>query len=426
MATPAAHSPYPRHAQASSAAPSRPALVLASACCGVFVGFGSLLIFTFGVFLKPLTAAFGWSRTEVSFAFTLTALTVAVSSPVLGRLLDRYPARRIILPCVVVYAFGFASLSLLTAHIAHLLIVFVLLGLVGNGTTQLGYARVVSMWFDRSRGRALAAVMAGSGAGSMVFPPLAQALINAYGWRIAYALLGALILVLGVPLTAAFLYEPADPVSRSASGSQDVPSTAPKPILGFPFFALLTGLLLFSLATNGLNTHWSALMTDRGIPAELAATVLSVAGFATLFSKLTTGYLLDRFFAGRVAAYLFAACAAGFLVILASNGTWGTKIWPEMLGALLVGAGMGAESDAVPFLLTRYYGLRRFSELYAYTWSVYAVAGALGPLLMGQLFDRTGSYHNAMILFLALLLVSAALFGSLPEYSPLPRQPNCS
>ncbi len=192
------------------------ALVLITACCGVFVGFGSVLVFTFGVFLKPLSNTFGWTRGQISLAFTVAALSVALCSPLIGHLLDRFPARRIILPCTAIYGIGFASLGLLTPHIGHLLGVFIALGIIGNGTTQLGYARVVSAWFDRSRGRALAAVMAGSGAGSIVFPPVAQALISAYGWRTAYAILGGFILLLGLPLAAAFLYEPEDSVTARA------------------------------------------------------------------------------------------------------------------------------------------------------------------------------------------------------------------
>src|SRR3954453_8507041 len=82
---------------------NRRALVLLTACCGVFVSFASIVVYTFGVFLKPLAAAFGWSRAEVSLAFTCTALTVAACSPFIGRLLDRFPARRIVIPCTAIY-----------------------------------------------------------------------------------------------------------------------------------------------------------------------------------------------------------------------------------------------------------------------------------------------------------------------------------
>lgn len=388
-------------------------LVLLTAWCGVFVSFASVVVYTFGIFLKPLTAAFGWSRGEVSFAFTLAALSVAACSPLIGRLLDRFPARRIVIPCVAIYGIAFSSLAFLTAHIAHLLCVFVVLGIVGNGTTQLGYARVVSAWFDHERGRALAAVMAGSGLGSMVFPSVAQALISAYGWRVAYGALGAVILVLGLPLAAAFLYEPAAPPTEEHLESErgQTHSSIWQAVANPRFLAIVGALLLFSFATNGLNTHWAALLTDCGFPAALAAAVLSVAGLAALLSKLSTGYLLDRFFAGRAVAGLLLACAAGFLAVL-----YGRSGWLAFAAAILVGVGMGAESDAVPYLLTRYFGLRRFSELYGYTWCAYAVAGALGPWVMGSMFDHTHSYRAVLFASLGMILVAAMLFAALPKY----------
>jgi predicted MFS family arabinose efflux permease len=385
--------------------------VLLTACVAVFVGFGSLFISTFGVFLKPLAASFGWSRSQVSIGFTAAVLSVAVCSPFLGRFLDRFPARRVVLPCTLIYGLGFASLSLLTPHLWHFVLTLAILGVVGNGTTQLGYARVVSTWFDQSRGQALAAVMAGSGFGFMILPPLAQALISNFGWRIAFAFLGGMILLTALPLGILFLHEP----NRTESNPAKQESTGiSKDILSPRFLMILLGLLLFSLATNGLNTHWAALLTDRGLSPATAAAVLSACGFATLASKLSTGYFIDRFFAARVAACLFAVCACGFVGII-----YGHSSWVAFAAAALVGIGMGAESDTVPYLLTRYFGLERFGELYGYTWCIYAVAGGAGPLLAGVIFDKSGSYQSALFIFLAMVLVSGAIFASLPKYKNL-------
>ncbi len=386
---------------------SEGARVLLTACVGVFVGFGSLFIATFGVFLKPLAASLGWTRSEVSVGFTAAVLSVAVCSPFLGRLLDRFPARRIVLPCTLIYGLGFASLALLTAHLWHFVVTLAVLGVVGNGTTQLGYARVVSAWFDQSRGRALAAVMAGSGIGFMILPPLAQALISGYGWRAAFGILGGMVLVTGLPLSFAFLHEPG---FREVSVSKKRPGIL-KDAMSARFVMILFGLLLFSLATNGLNTHWAALLTDRGMTPGAAAAVLSAAGFATLASKLSTGYLIDRFFAARVVACLFAVCACGFAGVI-----YGHSVWIAFAAAALVGIGMGAESDTVPYLLTRYFGLERFSELYGYTWCIYAIAGGAGPLLAGAVFDRTGSYGGALVVFLGMVAGSGMIFALLPRY----------
>src|ERR1700691_4891143 len=173
---------------------------------GIAVSFGSLVIFAFGVFIKPLSDQFGWSRTEISLAFTLTALMVAIFSPFIGRMVDRVGARKVLLPCVAVYGAAFCCLALVKT-LAGLYTIYILLGVVGNGTTQLCYARVISAWFDRRRGLALATMMAGGGAGAIGIPPLPPWLVDAYGMREAYVLLGASIFVLGMIPAALWLRE---------------------------------------------------------------------------------------------------------------------------------------------------------------------------------------------------------------------------
>ncbi|SRR5579884_857390 len=396
----------------SEAGSGRRWLVLAAACSGTFAGFGSVVVFTFGVFMQPLAKTFGWSRGEISLAFTLAALMVAVCSPFLGRLIDRYPARRIILPCTLTYALAFGSLGLLTPHIGHFLAVFVLLGVVANGTTQLGYARVVSAWFDRSRGRALAAVMAGSGAGSMIFPPLAQEFITLYGWRAAYGILAGVIVLLGIPLTAVFLYEP-QKESEPAETYDELQrkSSARAHVLRLPFVCLMTALALFSLATNGITAHFPLVLVGRGVTPMRAATIVSLTGSMSLLSRFLTGFLIDKLFAPRVLVSLFVASAGGVLLFTA-----GHSVAVLCAGAVLLGLGLGAESDSIPYLLTRYFGLAVFSELYGYTWSVYAVAGALGPLLMGGLFDHTGSYRAPLLVCGIVILAAACCLLFLPKY----------
>ena len=179
----------------------------AASAAGVFVSFASLLVYTFGVFLKPLSAEFGWSREAVSAAFGIAAMTVAVCSPPLGYLLDRVPPRRIILPCLLVFGAAFASLSLLTPRLWHFYAVFLVLGSVGNGTAQMAYSRAVTSWFDRRRGMALALIMSGGALGAIVLPPVAEALIRIAGWRGAYLTLGGMALAIGLPAVALFIRE---------------------------------------------------------------------------------------------------------------------------------------------------------------------------------------------------------------------------
>lgn len=386
--------------------------VVAAAFPGVMTGFGALFVFTFSVFLKPLTGEFGWSREAVSAGFGMAAMTVAIVSPFLGRLLDRHPPHFVIVPCVALFGLAFASLGLLTPHLGHLYAICVLMGIAGNGTTQMGYSRAVSSWFTRRRGLALAVVMAGSGTGAMLLPPLAQALITGSGWRTAYFVLGALVLLCGIPLTALFVRQRPVPEGDAAgSGGAGVREG----LQSRAFWLIAATLFLGSLSVNGAITHLSPLLTDRGVSVTEAAVAASTLGLASFCGRLLTGLLLDRYFGPRVGVLLATVMAAGIglLSIAESAGT-------GVAAAALIGFGLGGEADITPYLLTRYFGFRSFSTLYGLTWTAYAMAGGIGPVLLGRAFDLTGSYSALLTLLAGVTLVSAGLFALLPRYPESP------
>ncbi|MEO8126902.1 MAG: MFS transporter [Bryobacteraceae bacterium] len=389
-------------------------LVVLAAFFGVMVSFGSLLVFTFGTFLKPLSAEFGWSRQAISTAFGCAAITVAICSPALGHLLDRYGPRRVILPCMAIFGAGVASLGFLTPSLLHLYGTFVILGAVGNGTTQMGYSRAVSTWFDDRRGLALSLVMAGVGVGSMVLPPLSQWIIDTHGWRAAYFVLGASIFIFGIPLTAMFVRE------RSHLSSTLEPvrvgTTVADALRSLPFWILVGMLFLSSISVNGAITHLSPLLTDRGVNSSGAALSASMLGLCSFAGRLLTGYFLDRFFGPRVALCLLLAAAGGIL-LLATAGS----VVNGLLAAALIGLGLGGEADVTPYLLTRYFGLRSFSTLYGFTWTAYAFAGAIGPVIMGKAFDATGSYTSLLSILAAVTVAAAASMLLLPQYPARPR-----
>jgi predicted MFS family arabinose efflux permease len=384
--------------------------VAAASAVGVFVSFASLLVYTFGVFLKPLAEEFRWSREAISAAFGIAAMTVAVCSPPLGYLLDRISPRRIILPCLTIFGCAFASLSLLTPRLWHFYAVFVVLGIVGNGTAQMAYSRAVSSWFDRRRGAALAIVMSGGAIGALVLPPAAAALIEALGWRNACLTLGWMVILLGVPTVARFVRE--RPSSQAANDTRIAGASVPEALRSRVFWIVVTVLFFSSIGQNGAITHISSLLTDRGVSARGGALAISAMGVASLFGRLLTGWLLDRFFAARVSFGLLTAAAFGTFVLSSAQ-----SLGAGILGAVLIGIGMGGEADVTPYLLSRYFGLRSFSVLYGTTWTFYAIAGAIGPVLMGKAFDLTGSYEALLVRLAFGTFAVGALMLLLPRYA---------
>jgi len=174
---------------------------------GLSVHSAPIMGFTLGVFLKSFSQEFSWSRTQISLAFTLSALGMTLVAPFLGWLVDRVGARRVILPATVLFGVGVLSLYFLSAHLWHFYAVFLFTGVVGSGTTPVPYSKVISQWFDRQRGLALGLAMVGSSAGVFVMPSLAQALITSVGWRYAYVFLGLLALGITLPVVGLFLTE---------------------------------------------------------------------------------------------------------------------------------------------------------------------------------------------------------------------------
>ncbi|HKR85787.1 MAG TPA: MFS transporter [Terriglobales bacterium] len=386
--------------------------VALAACFGVMAGFGSLFVYTFSVFVKPLGVEFGWSREAISRGFAIAAVTVGACSPLLGRWIDQFGPRRIILVCMTVFGCGIASLAFLQAGVWQFYLTCFVLGVVGNGAAHLAYSRSISTWFDKRLGTALALVMLGAGLGATILPLIAQDLVSAHGWRTAYASLGVLALVLGLPLSARYIRDKKSP-SSDATESRIVLSgvTWQQGFRSLPFWIIVGILFVSAISMNGALSQLSALLTDRGISARGAAMCASILGGSSLVARVAVGRLLDRFFGAYVALAVNFITALGiFMLARASTVSTGC------LAAGLIGVGAGGEAAITPYLLTRYFGLRGFSTLYGLTWTFYAVAAAIGPVMLGRAFDATGSYASLLMLLAVALLVASATNLALPNY----------
>jgi len=384
--------------------------VVLAACLGVMGGFGSLFVYTFTVFVKPLGAQFGWNREAVSVGFAIAAMTVGFASPLIGRLLDRFGPRRIILPCMTVFGCGVASFALLRSGIWQFYLTCFVIGIVGNGAAHLAYGRSISTWFEKRLGTALGFVMVGAGLGAMILPVIAQAIVTRSGWRDAYLALGMIALALGLPLSWRYIKDRPNISPQSANVPQKG-LTWQQGTRSFAFWIIVAVLFVSSISMNGAITHLSALLTDRGITPGDAALCASVLGGTSVLGRVVTGWLLDRFSGGRV-AFVINLITAGGILLLAGAHTFVAS----STAATFIGIGAGGEAAITPYLLTRYFGLRAFSTLYGLTWTFYAAAGATGPVILGRAFDMTGSYTSLLSTLAIALAIAATMMLLLPKY----------
>jgi MFS family permease len=393
-------------------------LVVAASVCGLLVGSGPILIFSSGVFLKPVSAELGITRGDLSSALFLAAICTAIACPILGWFLDRFGTRRVMIPGVILYALVVAGFGLMRTNPVFVIpLIYALVGLVGAVQTPIPYAAVVAQWFDRQRGLALGIATAGVGLGVVVLPPFLALLINDFGWRNAYFGLGLAVLLLAWLPVALFVREP-PALSRVAARHADrnltdsLPGTqAPQAFRQWEFWALTIAFFLGVMAINGTLTHVIPLLTDRGVSLQQAAIMFSFAGYAIIGGRILAGWCLDRIWGPYVAICFFVIPMLGIALL----GSGATGIVP-LIGAVLCGAGIGAEIDLMAFFLSRYFGLKAYGKIYGVMFAVFNIGTGLGPALSGLSFDRFHSYGPIFIVYEVALAITCLLFLRLGPY----------
>lgn len=394
--------------------------VTVASALGMMVGSGSIFIFGFGMFLKPVSQELGLSRGTLGSALVLGTTLIAIGCPIFGLLADRWGLRAVMLWGIALYATSTAAFALLRPSLLALYLVYGMGGLTGAFQTPIGYSKAISAWFDKERGLALGIATAGVGLGTAFVTQLSGFLIQRFGWRIAYLGLGVAVLALAFVPVALFIREPdAARPARHARDSADIPVlrglSVSQALRGSWRFWALTVAFFFGVASsNGTITHVVALLTDRGVPLQTATTALSAAGLAIIVGRVLSGYCLDRFFGPYVAIVFFVAPMAG--IALLGSGRSGAA---PILGTVLCGMGTGAEVGLMAFFISRYFGLRSFAQIYGWMFGVFNVGTGLGPYLMGVSYDRAHSYQPMFVVFEVALALACVLMLRLGPY-PFP------
>ena len=396
--------------------------VALTAALGLFLNTATIVVFPFGIFAKAIGAEFHSGRASISFAFALHNLSAAGCVPLAGRLVDRYGPRKVLLPYTVILGLVLVSSEVLSRSIWELYAFYLALGMVSGGAGAMSYAKVISEWYDRRRGLALSVTMLGMGLGAIVMPYVAQQLVARFGWRLAYSLFGFAILLIPLPVVAVFLKERPEDLGLLLDGAADARDLAPaatveegltaQAALRTSSFWIMTGaLFLVTASVHACFIHLPAIFIDRGSSAQTAALASSLLGIGLFMGRVGCGYLLDQFFAPRVAATLFASVALG-VALLAT----GHALWTGFLAALLAGLGIGAEVDIIAYLTSRYFGLLSFGQIFGWIWAAFGVAGGLGAYLMGLGFDKTGSYAVPLAGFFCASVAATLLMMRLGPY----------
>lgn len=388
---------------------------LASAVIGKAFSFGTIPIYVVGVFTVPLGEAFGWSRAEVTFSFTVATFTSASLSPLVGWLCDRFGSRPLVLVGTIGYGLGMAIIATSSDWLLRYYASWSLATMLGVGASAIALTRFVAGWFERKRGMALGIMLMGSGLTAFAAPPFVATLIENFSWRAGYFGLSAAILLIGVPVVAWGLKDaPKTMAQANTSGAADASSggTRVRRPRGFrlafesrAFWLMSIAFCAATFGIAGLISSFNPILRDVGYGAEQAGALTGLIGLFVMVGRLGVGYLLDRLWAPGL-TFVALACGAvtcGLLILP------GLPVWLVILAAFCLGLAAGAEWDALSYLAAREFGLESYGRVYSLLVVGVAVITAISPPIFGYAFDQTGSYRSLLLLSAVLLVLGPAL-----------------
>ncbi|MEX3964612.1 MFS transporter [Paraburkholderia sp. EG286B] len=390
------------------------ATIVGGAAIGMAIGYAPAFNATAGVFAPDVLQEFHWTREQAVVSYAASMGGLAVASPFVGMLMDRFGVRRVILVSAIVFSLAVAAMSLQNGSTMAWIALSLLIGVAGAATSVLGYLAILPQWFDRRLGLATGCAMIGLGIGAAIAPTATQHLIAAYQWRHAYQIIAGVSLV-GSLIAYALLSErrPAPHAQahddRFASRTDDT-----RPFSPVKLAVIFLVAFFASSATLSLNPHLPALLMDRGLSASSAAHCASLIGIGILVGRLLSGVLIDRFHAPLIGTGFFLAGTAGYLLLMNAS-----SLQSALLACACIGLAIGAEGDLLSYLVRAYLGLRRFGLHYGIAFAGYALGAVIGPLAAGRYFDMNGNYELPLRLAPVLLVGASALLLSLGRYRAL-------
>ena len=396
-------------------------VVLGAAFLIITMAIGTL--FALGVFLKPIEEGMGWSRGAISSAALLNWLIVGLGSFVSGFVSDRVGARTVVLAGGLLLGLGLV----LGSQVSTLWQFYLTFGLlVGAGVSAfyVPLTATATKWFSARRGLAVAIVSAGNGLGVFLLSPFSRFLISAFDWRTAMLVLGDLAWLVVIPAALLIRNSPQDvgavahgeavaAVPASPAGSR----TAGSVLRSGPFWTIALTHFACCAAHSGPIFHMVAHAMDQGVAKMAAATVLGVSGFSSIFGRLGTGLLADRFGARQILVVGLSLQAFMILLFLFAGDL------ASFYGlALVFGMAYGGVMPLYALLTREHFGERVMGTAYGGVFFISSIGMGFGSYAGGYIFDLLGSYRWLYLGSFAIGLAGVLLASTLrrPQSVPAP------
>ena len=387
---------------------------------------GGIGFYTFSVFIIPLEEEFGWTRTQLSLAITISCL-MGLIGPIAGILIDRYGARIVMTVGALITGAAIALLGFTTSLWQFYLLFFVMsVGLLG--VLDLPIDTMISNWFTRRRGLAIGIALTGYGLGGLFMAPLAAYLINSVGWRWTYHILGLVILIVLIPLCILVVKHRPEEMGLLPEGEQPPNEDSPtqgdvqketglslSEALKTSTFWLLVLVMTFAwLGLGSIAVHTVPLLEGKGFSTQTASVIFGFLLGISIAGRVAGGYMAERMPIKYLTIAFLILQAIGLALMIPEGST--VAVWAF---ALILGLSLGGLATLTPLLVVHYFGLASLGSILGGLWAFITIGFAGGPLLTGYIWDITKSYNPVLIAFIATTLLAIALTLFLRPPKPL-------
>jgi MFS family permease len=388
--------------------------VVLSAMLGIGLGLSPLPFYTIGILAKPLAKAFGWGFGQIFFGVTITSIVLPFASPLIGLLSERFGVRRVALTSLVLFSLAFMALSLQNGSLVLFYVNWAVVALFGAGTLPITWTRAINNRFETRKGLALGLSLMGTGLFGYFGVWFTAWLSARYGWRVAYMGVGALPLLIALPV-AFFAFHDVGPMRQTAAERQasvvarmasTSGMTAREALADWRFWLIGCAFLPIAFAVGATIPNLVNLLKLNNFSAETAVGLVSLIGLSVIVGRAAGGWLVDRFWAPGVAVVMLGL-PFGYPLTAAA--------------VFLVGFAAGAEYDLMAFLTARYFGMKSYAVIYGALYSFFAVGSGVGPPVFGFAFDKTHAYTTPLTLAAGAMFIGALALLALGRYRTFDR-----
>lgn len=394
---------------------------------GIALCLSAVPYYTLIAMSDSLIAEFGWQRSELLASLIFMSLGAFLGAPVIGWLTDKVGARRVVLPSILLLAAGMAAFKLQNGSLIAFYSIFFLTSLLSVGTLPITWTKSITAQFDRNRGIALGIALMGTGVFGWVAPFYAQWLVDSFGVLNAYLGIAILPLCISFPIAFIFFREPKKTAAEQALADTNRPLpgySMAEVAKNYRVYILVFSFLVLGMAISGMIANSKFILLNKGYTPQDATSFLigiNVIGLAVIFGRALGGWLVDHFWAPKIAAIFMSLPIVSCMIFMNPD----SGIVMNTLALVLAGFAAGVEFDMMAYLVSRYFGMKSYGRVYGIIYAFFAIGSGFAPSIYAKITEVTGSFQMFLIIAAVSFGVGSALLLLLGKY-PIFQSPETS